>query len=196
MPRPLLSFVRSPPAQLLADLLMIVEKSAYGTAAGSTLGTVNRAFNSVQMQLARYTTCPATLVQTIVEACEPARFSKGDYVVTMGELSGGIFFLTEGKCKLQVRGRREGGSPTACPSGKTSSAVHDGPPNMPQCTCPSGTSETALLACASGTSSAVDDRPPWSSLSRLGAFAASGVSSRDVLCDPGGRILWRSLGHP
>lgn len=88
--------------ELLADLLLVVERSAYGTQNGSKLNQVNKALNSVQMQLTRYTKCSSDTVQAIVDSCVQVRFSRGDYMVTMGERSLGLYFLIEGTAAVGV----------------------------------------------------------------------------------------------
>ena len=95
--------------ELLADLLMVVEKQAYGSRKGAGLGAVHKAFNSVQMQLARFTSCTSSEAQAIVDACAQVHFSGGDQIVTMGQRSPGIYFVIDGSCELTVPSLHEDG---------------------------------------------------------------------------------------
>ena len=80
--------------ELLADLLLIVERNSAGARrAGARLG--DEGVQSVQMQLAKHTSMPND-IQAIVEACVPARFTAGDPIVTMGEDSPTSSALIEG----------------------------------------------------------------------------------------------------
>ena len=77
-------------------------KPPKATDKGGGLGTVHKAFNSVQMQLTKFTTCTPTLVQAIVDACVQVHFARGDYIVTMGERAAGLFFIIEGVAAVCV----------------------------------------------------------------------------------------------
>jgi CRP-like cAMP-binding protein len=88
--------------ELLTELVRIVEKSVYGTKKGGGLGAVHKAFNSVQMQLVRFTTCTTAEAQAIVDAVVQVHFTGDDRIVTMGEPSDGLFFIIEGSCDVSV----------------------------------------------------------------------------------------------